>query len=545
MDFLKGLDLKNRIFFFSVSLLGFLGFVLSLGRVTMDPSLAGFFYNSDSLFFSIIYQELFLKPGANFLISLKDLGWTPAPYFFPDLVQYFALRTIYLPLDRGAWEWTHLSYAIFQWTLLLSGILFFLQKVRKEKLQYEGIFLTLGFGYFVGIILILYKIDLFVFLPGFHGGNLAVLSWAWAFFHQWEERNSGKDFILVFVSVFLFSLSDLLFIPCFLVPTLGVHFCQWFIEERSANRIKKIVYLYFPVVLGIVFSRFFFQWIRKISPVFFPGVASPQKIGEVIGTWKLEDFAYSLTRLWKENWIYLVCILAFFLLIKLLTKKEKFQTDRSEYLFLVLGIFTPFVLLIYGFVFGLAGKQGIQEIDRYFGQILLGFLGIGFVFILRFYQNGFFKFGSAILLLLVILFSIQFTYRKGLGIEHYPNKVACLDQLSESKDWKRGIASFWYVRPMRIFSKRDLQPDDYLYDLMLFYWQNNLSWFERETPAYTFAIVDGIDEKILKKKLGEPSSITYCDGIPIYSFDRPEKSSEFIKENRNKIDMWRISTSRY
>ncbi|PJZ76963.1 hypothetical protein [Leptospira neocaledonica] len=546
MDFLQKFDTKNRLFFFITAAFGFIGFCISLGRVAVDPKLADFFYNSDSLFFSIIYQELFLKPGANLLNSLNGFGWTPALYFFPDLVQYFALRTIFLATENGGWELTHLSYSAVQWIFLLFGILFLLRKLEKEKISYEKSSLVLTFGFLIGIILILFKQDLFVFLPGFHGGNLAILCWAWGFFYQWEGSNSKKNFILVLGTVFLFSLSDLLFIPYFLFPALGLHFYDWLIRERSIHKIRKIVYIYFPVFLGIVFSRVVFQVLRKSSFVFFPGTAAPKKIGETISTWKWESFFYSFAYLCKENWIYILLIISLFCIVQFLSKKgDGVNLNKQVYLFLILGILVPFIFLIYGFVFGLTGKVGIQGIDRYFGEILLGFLGIGAVCILRISDIPIVKFGLGIVFFLGILFGIYSSYSKGLGLTYYPEKVACLDELAEKNHWKRGVASFWYVRPMRVFSKKGLEPDDYLYDLMLFYWQNNLNWFERENPPYTFAIIDGVDEKIVRKKMGEPLSISYCDKIPIYTFASPEKSLEFVKENRGKIDLWKFSTSRY
>ncbi|MGJ4747825.1 hypothetical protein ACQV5M_15815 [Leptospira sp. SA-E8] len=546
MDFLQGLVTKNRTFFLITAALGFVGLCVSLGRVAVDPGLADFFYNSDSLFFPIIYQELFLKPGANFLNSLNGFGWTPALYFFPDLVQYFALRTIFLSMENGGWELTHLSYSVFQWIFLLFGILFLLQKLKKEKISYEKASLVLGFGFLVGIILILFKQDLFVFLPGFHGGNLAVLCWAWGFFYQWEGSNSKKDFAIVAGTVFLFSLSDLLFIPYFLVPALGLHLFQWLFQERSVHRIQKIAYIYFPVFLGIVSSRIVFQILRKNNFVFFPGTAAPKKLGETISTLKWESFFHSFSYLCKENWIYLVLIILFFGILKFLPKKEEgASANKPVYLFLILGILVPFIFLIYGFIFGLTGKTGIQGIDRYFGEILLGFLGIGAVCILRISDIPVAQLALGILFFFGILFGIYSSYSKGLGLVHYPAKVACLDELADKHQWKRGIGSFWYVRPMRIFSKKGLEPDDYLYDLMLFYWQNNLNWFERENPPYTFAIIDGVDEKIVRQKLGEPISVSYCDQIPIYTFANPQKSLEFVKENRGKIDLWKFSTSRY
>ncbi|WP_244243459.1 hypothetical protein [Leptospira andrefontaineae] len=514
--------------------------------MAVDPRLADFFYNSDSLFFSVIYQELFLKPGANFLISLKGFGWTPALYFFPDLVQYFALRTIFLSLENGGWELTHLSYSAFQWIFLLFGILFLLQKFTKEKISYEISSLVLSFGFLIGIILILFKQDLFVFLPGFHGGNLVVLCWAWGFFFHWEEYNSKKSFVLVAGSVFLFSLSDLLFIPYFLIPALSLHLFDWLFKERSVHRLQKIVYTYFPVFLGIVVSRIVFQILRKNSFVLFPGTAAPKKLGEAIAGWKWENFFHSFYYLCKENWIYLVLIIFLFGILKFLPKKkEGANLNKPIHLFLILGIIVPFVFLLYGFIFGLTGKSGIQGIDRYFGEILLGFLGISAVCILRISYIPIAKFTFGCLCFLGILFGIYSSYSKGLGLAHYPTKLACLDELADKHHWKRGVASFWYVRPMRIFSKKVLEPDDYLYDLMLFYWQNNLNWFERENPPYTFAIIDGVDEKIVRKKLGEPISISYCDKVPIYTFENPEKSLEFIKENQGKIDLWKFSTSRY
>ncbi|TGK05062.1 hypothetical protein EHO59_09490 [Leptospira semungkisensis] len=542
---------QNRIFILVLPILGALGLIVSLGRVAVDPSLSNVFYNADSLFFSVIYQELFLKSNANFLMILKGWIWTPALYFFPDLAQYFGLRTIYLFLEKGAWEATHLTYSFVQWSLLLFGILYLFKTILKEELEARKISILLTFGYFVGSILFFFKKDLFVFLPGFHGGNLASLSWAWAFYFKWEEEKNTKRFVILTFFVFLFALSDLIFLPYFLIPLLVLHVSK-LVQERTFQKTKKIIYFYFPILLGIILARVAYQALKKNPFVFFPGTLVSAKLGHESGPAKLEisNLFRSVFVFARENWIYLFILLAGFAVLYFILRQEKEEEKRKSIelgsLFLSLGILVPGVFLFYGYSLGFTGREGIQEIDRYFGGVLLSSLGMSLLFLQRLVNYKILKYFLGPALLLLVITNSTVAASKGVGIVYSSPKLDCLDQYAKERNWKRGLASFWYVRPMRIFSKEKLEPDDYLYDLMLFYWQNNLSWFERKTP-YTFAILDGLDEKKVKETLGEPKEILYCENIKIFSFSEkePSKSLRFVEENQEKINLWKLSNSRF
>ncbi|TGK00304.1 hypothetical protein EHQ53_09610 [Leptospira langatensis] len=580
--------MQNRIFFLLLPVLGALGLILSLGRVALDPSLSNVFYNADSLFFSVIYQELFLKSTANFLITLKGWIWTPALYFFPDLVQYFGLRTIYLFLGKGAWEATHLTYAFLQWSLVLFGILYLLKTVYKEEFGIQRSAVLLAFGYFAGSILFFFKKDLFVFLPGFHGGNLTSLSWAWAFYYQWEEKKNAKSFCVLAFFVFVFALSDLIFLPYYLVPLLSLHLFQ-LLRERNLLKAKRIAYFYFPIFLGIVFARIAYQALRKNPFVFFPGTLVSANVGNGSKTAKLEiyNLFHSFLVFTRENWIYLVVLLLCGTALYVLRKKEeeinarksgvgredekereslkevreedKVRKSREkereventksrelEFLFLSLGILVPVLFLCYGFSLGFTGREGIQEIGRYFGSILLSSLGLSFLVLRKLADHPNRRVALGILLLVLIGSLSLFSISQGIGLVYSSPKLDCLDKYARERNWKRGLASFWYVRPMRIFSQQKLEPDDYLYDLMLFYWQNNLSWFERK-EQYRFAILDGLDEKKVIETFGQPKEVLNCENIKIFSFSEedPSKSLKFVEENQEKINLWKLSNSRF
>lgn len=510
------------------------------------PELTNRFYNADSLFFPIIYQELFLRPGANFLNGWKDLAWTPAFYFFPDLVQYFSLRTIFLALDSGAWESTHLVYAFLQWTLLILGIARLVRPDFKEVLSGREAFLALAFGYFFGAALLFFGKTVFVFLPGFHGGILVGLVWTWLFYLEWLRKRGRVRFLLLFLAVFLFSLSDLLFLPYFLLPILVSDLSRFrkFGKEGYSTR---IFLRYVPVLSGLFLSYIVSIIFFRNPLVFFPGNALPLKVEwkRIGSNWNISEFADSFAFLVGENSIYLFIIFLAYLFLRFQRERiSDSEGNRLRFFFLVLGTLVPLAFLIYGILFGLLGKGGFQTIDRYFGCILLSSLGLSFLSIYSLKNENLASWLSGILIF-GNLFLILHTRDRDLRLIHTPNRQACLEKLAETHSLRRGLASFWYVRPMRIFSKSKWEPEDYLYDLTLFYWQNRLEWFEKEAP-YSFAILDGLDEKIVREKFGEPKSVLDCEGAPVFLIEDPkgEKSKRFTEENRTKIRLWRKSVGR-
>ncbi len=540
---------SKRIFFILLPVFAAISFGLSLGRVALEPSLADSFYNADSLFFSIIYQELFLKQGANLLTGWKGLGWTPAFYFFPDLIQYFGLRTIFLGIGSGVWELTHLCYAFLQWSVLVTGILYLLSKFSKEKETLERSSLILSAGYLAGTFLILSHKTVFVFFPGFHGGIVSILGWAWAAFFIWEKKRTRFHSVLLFFLVCVFSLSDLLFIPYFILPILSLDVWDRLVLRRSWENIRFLFFLYLPILLGVGFSRIIAKILYKNDFVFFPGTALPNHFdwNGIFQNSNVLAFWDSFTFICRENAIYLLVLWIGFLFVYFLRKKG--QNEEHEYkfenLFLLLGAFVPVAFLFYGILFGLVRLGGLQTVDRYFGEILLSAIGILFVFFWKISEQKSARVSLGVVLFFVSILSSFFIFQKGIGLTYYPEKIACLDELAKSRSWKRGLASFWYVRPMRIFSRQGLEPDDYLYDLMLFYWQNRLDWFERDLE-YSFAIIDGLDESKVREKFGEPSEVVYCKGVKIFAIaDRDrKKTKQFVKENRMKIALWKKSVSR-
>lgn len=521
--------------------------MFSLGSIASDPRLAIPFYNADSLFFPIIYQELFLREGANFLSGLQGLAWTPAFYIFPDLIQYFILRTIFLPLSSQAWEITHLSYAFVQWTILIAGFTYLLCRNSKEERSPKSWVPLLSFGYLVGAALIYFQKNGFVFLPGFHGGILALLPWSWVLFLHWEDNSGRKNFISVFLTVCLLSLSDLLFIPYFLIPILVWDFRRILFPEPSLEKLRALVSIYLPVILGIGFARVLAKLLQSNSYIFFPGTALPVKVtlSGIFRKENISEFSQAFLFLCRENFVFIGFSVLLFLILRSIRKRKEQEKYSFEAIFLFLGVLVPFTFLIYGILFGLLGSGGFQTIDRYFGEIFLGSFGLGFLCVrLALGRPGSYGFVGVFILVVGTFFSYSFV-RSGSGISYVPPKIDCVEGLAKKHSWKRGLASFWYVRPLRIFSNRALEPDDYLYDLMLFYWQNRLEWFERDSP-YSFAILDGLDEGKVREKFGAPKELLQCEDAKIFVIDDPsgEKSRNFIEENRLKIFLWKTSNPR-
>lgn len=529
-------------------------FCTALASVGGTPSLADDFYNSDSLFFPILYSELFLKGGSIGFYPIEDWCWTPSPYFFPDLAVYLVFRTLFLPISHGAWEMTHLFYALFQWTFLLVGIPVLFRVLRKEPDRNGFEFVFLSFGYLLGAAFLFSGEKLFLFLPGYHGGTWASLSWIWACHFSWKRKGGRTYFYGTILAVFLLSLSDLFFIPAFAIPLAIVETCEFLFKNRKLHGFRKFCLSVFPTIAGLILSKVALEILDKNKVILFPGSYASGKVGwsVLFGNPKVwwNDFTIASSGLFGSNRME-IAIVAFVFVLALFRNRIRF----SEFfpakppripvlLFASLGFLSPLFLVLLAAINGHVTQSG-NPIDRYFGQMTVAALGAVFWLLGSMEMGRKFRVGLFVFLFLGNALLVKVAFSKKMDPVYYPERMRCLDRLVTEKGYRRGISNFWISRPMRIFSRSDAVIDDYLPDLSLFYWQNTFAWFLSDVP-YTFAVMEGIDEAALKSTFPDAKPVADCESWKIYDLSDSdgEKSKALIDSNRNKIGIWKGSRSK-
>lgn len=186
--------------------------------------------------------------------------------------------------------------------------------------------------------------------------------------------------------------------------------------------------------------------------------------------------------------------------------------------------------------------QGTPPIDRYFGEMILAALG-SLAGLLHVISNikSYSRF-SLLLSSILIIFVFYKTSSGEKGVLYYPESIACVDREIQARDWRRGLASFWESRPLRIFSRNRISVDDYLEDMSLFYWQNSFRWFLSDR-TYSFAIMNGIKKDSFEMYFGSASAVIRCGDWNVYEVFDPTgaKSAALNSLNRRKIDLWKAS----
>ncbi|PJZ68831.1 hypothetical protein CH373_15565 [Leptospira perolatii] len=537
---------KLSIFFSLVSLIAF---IISLGNIAQHSEIADSFYSTDSFFFNNVLEELYQAfQNGNLLSGFEGWTWTPAPYFFPDILVYSVLWLIGKPFGAPT-ELIFLSYAFVQWTYLILGWFFLFRILLNTKIELT-VFHFLSFGYSLGAIFLIQGKDLYFFLPGFHTGTWAILPWAWGVFVLAKERKRLLLYFFEYVLVSLSATSDPLFFSAYFLPILAgsilLHPSNFFTLTRS--KFIKETKNFIPSLLGLLTALWIYSLLEKNKTIFFPLRYISRSSKELIKSlWNhlvpvLQESFFPFFSSQKGFIIVSIFVIGIFLLSRM--RKRNHEEENKKYLIYLAvfsGVAYPVLLVIMGIAIGVGRAEWLP--DRYFG-ICIGSLYALVMFSLR---------TSRVLLTIIMsLFTILSVSTivldvksHPLKLQYYPSWVQCLDENAKRKNWQKGMSGFWEYGPGGNFSKAHLEIDPFHTDLTVRPWQNTFRWYEGKGP-YSFAIFNELEYKRLEYYFGPPKAILNCEDKKIFEIQDPagDKSSRFLMEKRNEIQLWKKLTGR-
>ncbi|WP_244280550.1 hypothetical protein [Leptospira saintgironsiae] len=525
----------------SFLLISFSIFLISLGTISGSESTAKTFYSTDSLFFANVFSELIKGyEEGNVFAGLMDWTWTPAFYLFPDLILYFLLRLLAIPINASI-EVVHLGYTILQWTFLFLSWNILLKRFLPDESNISFLY-RISIWFVLGGLFIFQNRFLSLFLPGFHTGTWCLLPISWALF--FTAKKNKAYYILEFFLIFIAVLSDPLFLPSFLIPIL---LYELFTNLSKLLKDPKLLVSYsvkwIPIVLGLFIGVKTYSLLVKNNIVFFSYRYFEKSIFENFKLIFDTSFWNSLPIFWGSMtgilWIFaLGCGILFFSL-------RKFRKDDNQYLnlnlfYLFSGVILPFFLILIAYVSEDTLPEKIPF--RYLGILIPSLFG-SFCILIR---------GRA---LKIITFSIL-VYAEGylafyiiknkpLKIEYYPDWISCLDDLGRKNHWQRGMGGFWTSAPVRNFSKIGLVSDYYQPDLSIRAWQNTFRWYQLDRN-YSFAILNELDKEVLSKTFGPGAHEEECPGAKIYVFSTKNEKEikDFILLKKAEINVWKKFTGR-
>lgn len=523
-----------------------------LSTVNTDPKLGDVFYSSDSLFFSNLYSEFNVRGNeGNSQNIFRDWTWTPSPYFFPDLIGYFIIRFLVSWIGLSPVEFAQISYAAFQWSLFVFGSRFLLFNVDK-KCEKSVSFLVPVLGFTLGALLILFRQNLYLFLPGFHGGLWALLPWSWGFYFKYRGDRGRVNFLFGTVLSFLCGISDPLYIPTYVIPIVAeTVFRKRPIDSKPMLlKFKSFVQDSIPSTIGILGSIIVYRSLARNKTIFFPFhyFSDAMNLDTVLKNppelvRQISDTALRL--IFNEGIFFAILIIGLvYSIFHILDRSRNGKVEARDSLWILSffsGVVVPICLIVIGLLQGVL-KSG-EPVDRYFGGIVGAAFGISIgVFS---YRAKLWNRILPILVFALFCFCLLAASQRGIATRYYPPWIECLDQNAKEWNLKRGIAGFWKASPVRNFSKMSLIADPFEADLSVTVWQNSFRWYDLGEP-YSFAILDPIKADSVERYFGKHRRVVRCSGISIFIISEEGRisSREFLEKKQAQILLWKRLTGR-
>jgi len=421
------------------------------------------FFNSDTLYISSIYQDLFVH-------GTGIEGWhlNSAPNFFPEWIIYMGLMWVL----KGT-ALTSFVYSIIQFLLLM----FLTQKFIKT-VDPEVPFLTLFLVNSAYLLLILSPIfgdnltfPFQVLISGYHCGFFINILLALITGFHFIRKGSIWALVVTGLVAMLASVSDRLFLVGFVAPLLLVTLLSLFDRRFRLRFILLIAVVLTSSYLGLRV----FRWMADGDTIHFFGTQAKMFLFDnmAISFGNLfEHMAQIIVNYPLQRWLVIFPLLFVLLApVYLIRNLGPYLKGR-----LVPATRYPYTLVLFIWVSAIAVfitpaingyYLGAAHIRYNFPALLMG--SAGFIYLLVTYLKGLKSFPeisryttmvvSSALLVILVITGIRHDIRSGARefVNHYPDKSRILDELKDSHDLKCGIANYWHAKHTTTFSKKNVR----------------------------------------------------------------------------------------
>ena len=455
--------------------------------------------SADSLYLEALYIDLFQRGG-----HWTQWSLTPAPYFFHDMALYFAVR----PLVTNHY-WGFFWFGLAQ-VLLLYGLALHLGWRVTRRL--EAVMLT-RISLLFGFSILAFRGELpysYIYRSAWHIGVLiAGLLLLTAITYFQKSRRNALWMAVSGLIIALAVASDLFFIPVILGPIWLTILVQRIAEKPDDKSVHLLLCMALACGAGV-----FLKWLLTVDmvpPVFEPptwekALNLPRTF---VGLWKLDPAVSTVVLiyyfvLWAES--------AGWFIQRLRGKKVEFPF--WSFFLVTSGSALSFLLMYRGLL------AADLSTSRYLVSIPWLCLLMPWVpFRTRFQDllRPCFLLGSITCLVVVALY---FPVRRELHSGYRPVWIQKFDsfiseyQQKHDRKLKRGVATYWQVKPTMVLSGHDLTIGQYTSFLNQYPWISSASWYKNE---YDFALVSRRDEdQVFRENLlslaGKPEAVYDCGG---------------------------------
>lgn len=492
-------------------------------------------FQTDVLYISSVVEDLYNGTG------LSGWSFSPAPYFFPDILTYSLLYPI-----TGSHTFTLRAYGIIQAALLV----FLLLRLFSPPGKRYGIFRIL---FVVQFLLLVHLQDFyaFLFLPGMHCSAFLM---ALALFHRIRKETLKPHGAIYIVILTLTALSDRIFIVYALLPALISLFFALRLRKRNPDYGKRVpgdrIRYWLKVLLpSILIALVGFPVMKALL-----SMGRPASISPVQSLLALAGDLYSGFHAPYLFYFQCVVLLIFTALLMqrvlLATEKEIKREDRPSWIFY--GRISSSNLLFFLWLPPLAAVLSGAYVDAYSIRYFAGSFIVAnaamlsvacnirnrpgahlsrFVGPLRIMVR---KAGAIALAATLLPLLIYWHYessgdaaRKVIWEPYYPVHVRCLDtinlQLSSrarktDSRWaglpngrlSHVMADYWHAKPIYLFSRTRIV--SYHADYATGRPSRtiaNMNWWKNAWPPQA-VYMQNLPEELIRGVLGPPAAIIDC-----------------------------------
>lgn len=513
---------KNKLIFF-IEYFWLFFLLLLASMVYLNQEFINLFFNSDELIPPIFFNDLFFKYG-----HYKDWIFSPVPHFFPDMLVTFPIFCIVKNV--------YFCFLIIIWIMMVSTYfavkfifhrLFSLEKsVIFSLTAVSSLFLLAlkNFSPYNRALVPFYHIGEFIVGLFFIGMQLNLIS---------KDKFSYKSYILCFfivIIVFACSLSDLLFVIQFAVPTFITYsffFLKKEIKLSSYLLLSSIVI--FPAISGALLTKYLMP-----KDILANYLSHPSLMKVSFSTLNLQLVA--LIHVVKNSSNYLIKIIfsIFYLNLIFILGANLFISHRvniknsiDKNIFLCAFIFLSVFLSLSSQLF-LATPVYVN--NRYLAPLF--FFPILFFPILfsppillfnnKLLASKIFTCLATLLFLCIIVNLFLLISKPGfkLNKNYYPSYVRCIDKALRGYG-HTGIAQYWDANLISVLSKENVEALPVI-DLYPFFWGVNVSKFKKPISFVVLDVINvplSLNKNVIYRSYGIPDKIVICDKkeIRIYS----------------------------
>ena len=490
--------------------LTFSGLLVS-GKIILKDCL-----NSDSLYLTAVYKDVFQEGG-----NLTSWILSPAPCFFPDMFLYYSLLTAAGDLALGI--------VLYGTVYLLTCTLLLLLISRFLSVKLTDALTALSFAMLLFVALLCddkqFILAQFLFVAGRHGGTL-ISGLSIVALALWILRDGfsfGKAFLL-FGLAWVALLSDILIVPQFLVPLIGVTIL---FHIAGIVRLRFSIYFTGLFVSAFICARWTISLLNDRVPRFVPelivrpnisslingassfvgaiykyGIHDTPLFSTILIVWFVVSIwiVYSFLRKriagkWEMPFSHPNTILCFLILFFLISISATVVAPLVKGVFMSIAEIR-YLLPVYTlplFVLSLIAMNSWRVVSPWMKYPVLAFI-VGY---------SLFRIAPGVLSLKKEDFKLP-----------YPDIVRFVDEVAKSEGLEYGYCDYWNSNYLFVLSRANVRTVPIHPVLWPYFWIANYDWFWKPTaknawqyPERTFIITDRLSNERMEELFGPPASV--------------------------------------